>query len=138
MFSEGVYGVMGDGVAFIHFLYVMFVLIAQALIVFGVFKGWYFIRNFIFRTIHLIAIMIVAVQELIGVRCPLTVLEHHLNKLAGRNIQDDLTFLGRLLRTVTYHNFPDWAFTLMYVGFGVIVLMTMVFVRPNIPKRFFT
>ena len=135
MFSESVYGVAANITAFIHFLYVLFVVIGQIVIVIGIIKHFDFVKNFYFRMLHLIAIGIVAVQEMVGVRCPLTILEDHLNTLAGLHVEEDLTFIGRLLYSVTYYAFPDWAFTLMYVGFGVIVLITMLAFPPRFPPR---
>lgn len=132
--SESFYTFLADLTAFIHFLYVLFVVIGQIVIVIGVFRNWQFIRNIWFRVIHLIAILIVSFQEIVGLRCPLTILEDYFNKLAGRPYKEDLTFIGRLLDSLLYYQFPDWVFSLMYIGFGGLVLLTLVMFPPYTKK----
>lgn len=134
MLAPGHYGHMADIVAAIHFLYIMFVVIGQIVIIMGLFFNLAFVKSVIFRSTHLVAILIVAIQRIAGVRCPLTILENHLNTLAGRTVNPDITFLARLLRELTYYRFPSWTFTFMYVGFGVFVLLTFVLFPPKLRK----
>jgi hypothetical protein len=129
------YTILADIIKFIHFLYIIFVVGGQIVIVVGLFRKWPFVRNLVFRLTHLIAILIVSFQEIVGLPCPLTVLEDYLNKRAGRPYSGDLTFIGRILDRLIYHDIPDWIFTLMYVGFGGLVLVTIIAFPPYFKKR---
>lgn len=132
---ESLYTFLADLVAFIHLLYVLFVVLGQITIIIGVFRNWGFVRNFWFRIIHLAAILIVSFQEIFNLRCPLTILEDYLNDLAGRHYEKDLTFIGRLLNKLIYHEFPDWVFSMMYIGFGGLVLLTLIMFPPYTKRK---
>lgn len=136
MNAISIYGVLADTIAFSHLLYVMFVVFGQLLILVGWAFHWQFVRHFWFRVIHLISIAIVAVQEMKGILCPLTVLEYYFRNLAGQNVNTDLTFLMRIFRSLVFITFPDWVYTLMYIGFAVIVLGTMFIIPPRIKGAF--
>jgi hypothetical protein len=68
---------LADIVVTIHLLFMLFVLIAQVLIVAGWLLHWGWVRNFWFRLVHLGSIGVVAAQALAGIICPLTTLERH-------------------------------------------------------------
>ena len=77
--------------------------------------------------------LLVALQALLGVFCPLTVLENRLRTAAGQTAEEEITFLGRIIRHLIFYDFPGWFFTLLYVGFGVVVLGTLFLVPPEKP-----
>lgn len=68
---------MADFVALLHGAYALFVLAGTVLIVSGMFLGWHWVREPRFRTLHLAAVLFVALRSVAGVSCPLTVLEDH-------------------------------------------------------------
>ena len=96
---------------------------------------WNWVRNIPFRIIHGIAVIFVAVEALVGVLCPLTEWEHRLREMAGKTVERDLTFVAQLVRRVVFYDFPPWVFTLMYIGFGVLVVLTFIFIPPKRKKR---
>jgi hypothetical protein len=69
---------LADLVLYVHFGYVAFVVVGLVAIYAGALWGAEFVRRRWFRLLHLAAIALVVVEALIGVRCPLTTLEHHL------------------------------------------------------------
>ncbi|GAG91807.1 unnamed protein product, partial [marine sediment metagenome] len=73
----------------------------------------------------------VALESLVDVLCPLTEWEYNLRELAGQRVERDISFLGRLLRRIIFYDFPSWAFTLMYVGFGALVILTFILIPPR-------
>jgi hypothetical protein len=75
--------------------------------------------------------LLVAAESLLGVLCPLTILESRLRTAAGQRTEEEITFVGRIIRNIIFYDFPDWVFTLMYVGFGVLVLATFIFIPPR-------
>ncbi len=136
--NESIYEFLANATAFVHLLYVLFVVLGQIFIIIGAFFFWPIVRNATFRIIHFIMIAIVAVQEILGEPCPLTTLEYYFRRLAGQRWDTDLTFLMRIVRTTTFIQIPDWGYTLMYIGFAVIVLGTLILIPPKFNKNPFS
>jgi hypothetical protein len=90
------YGIAADLVVGIHVAYVAYVVLGQLAITVAAPFRWQWARNPWFRFSHLLAIGIVAYEELRGIRCPLTVWEEQLRALAGTVPTGSETFMGRL------------------------------------------
>jgi Protein of Unknown function (DUF2784) len=125
-----IYQFAADLVAAVHAAYVAFVVLGFVLIVLGVAMGWRWVRNVYFRAAHLSAILLVCVEALVGVVCPLTILEDRLRVL-GRDKPYPGSFVGYLLDQLIFYNFPHWVFTLVYLSFGALVLLTFVLAPPS-------
>jgi threonine/homoserine efflux transporter RhtA len=41
-----------------------------------------------------------------------------------------MSFLARLVRKIIFYDFPPWVFTALYVGFGALILVTFILVKP--------
>ena len=130
-----IYALLADIVVGIHFLYVMYVVLGQVAILVGWVIKARFIYHVWFRLTHLVAILIVALQAILRIPCPLTELEYFLRAKAGQTFYEGMSFLARLLRTIIFFNFAPWVFMLMYVGFGGLVLLTFIFIPPRRKKR---
>jgi len=87
--------------------------------------GWQVIRIFLFRLLHLAAILFVLAEALIGVACPLTVLE---DELRGRPAETG--FIARLLHRILYYDFPGWVFLTLYLLFALAVAASFVLIPP--------
>jgi hypothetical protein len=124
------YSFLADFVVAIHVGYVGYVVVGQLLIWLGLMLGWKWVRNPWFRITHLIAILIVAIEVVFDVRCPLTLWEEHFRVLAGEPITGE-SFLGRLFHSLLYFNAPEWFFNLLHVGCAMVVLLTFVFFPPR-------
>ncbi len=120
---------------FIHSLYVLFTVGGAACILIGALFRWRWIRNRIFRLIHLISVLFVALEASVGVLCPLTVWEYRLRSLAGQTSERDISFTGRIIRSLIFVDLPDWGFLILYLSFGGIVLFMILFIRPDPPRR---
>jgi hypothetical protein len=118
-------GWLADAVLIVHLLFVAFVVGGLAFIWIGAMCGWQFIRNFLFRVLHLAAIAFVCAEALIGVACPLTVWE---DQLRGRPAQAG--FIARFLHRVLYFDFPGWVFLTLYLLFALAVVASFVFIPP--------
>jgi hypothetical protein len=132
---SGFYALAANAIVAFHFTYVMFVVIGELTIILGWIFNWKWIRNMPFRIIHFIATLTVAIQALVKVPCPLTVWEADLRELAGQTAERDITFVARLIRSLIFFDFPDWFFLMLYVGFGAIVLITLILVPPKIKRK---
>ncbi|OQY33180.1 MAG: hypothetical protein B6241_08750 [Spirochaetaceae bacterium 4572_59] len=125
------WGLLADLIVGIHFLYVMFTVCGEALILSGGILKWQWVRNRIFRTLHLVSVLFVTLESLLGILCPLTQIEYNLRQRAGQHREESLSFVARLIRKVIFYDFPDLFFTLLYVGFGILVILTIIFIPMN-------
>ena len=116
---------LADVILVVHFAFVAFVVCGLGAIWLGAALGWRWVRNFWFRIAHLVAILFVATEALLGVMCPLTVWE---DALRGRG--SDLGFIARWIRAVMFYELPLWIFTAAYVGFALVVALTFWLVPP--------
>jgi hypothetical protein len=118
------YGFLADLVVGIHALYVAFVAFGLVAIFLGYARDWRWVRNRYFRIAHLAAILLVCVESIGGIECPLTTLENGLRLRAGQNAYA-ADFIGYWLDRLIFFDFPPWVFTLIYLGFGTVVLATL-------------
>ena len=121
---------LADIIAIIHLGYVIFVILGFILILAGVFLGWSWVRNLWFRIIHLVAIAAVAAEALLGLNCPLTVLEFELRygvSPADRRV----SFVGELIDSILYYDAPAWLFTIIYSAFAILVAITFILAPPT-------
>jgi Protein of Unknown function (DUF2784) len=124
------YRLLADLIVAVHFAYVTFVVAGQLLIWIGVLRGWRWVRNFWFRVAHLTAIVIVAIEAVCSIPCPLTVWEQSLRALGGTPTQGG-TFIGNLLHDLIFYQASEWVFTMIYVAFALMVLATFVLAPPR-------
>lgn len=131
--SETTYGLLADLVVALHVGYVGYVALGQLLVLIGWACGWKWVRNLWFRLTHLLAIAVVVYEELRDIRCPLSVWEERLRIAAGQPSTGE-TFMGRLLHSILFYDAPPWAFTVGYLGFGSLVLLTFLCCRPRVGR----
>jgi len=126
------YGLLADVLVVFHAAFVGFVVFGQLAIVIGIICRWQWVRNFWFRTIHLLCIGYVAMESLVGLACPLTIWEQELRNLAGQPNPEG-SFVGRLVHTLMFCHVEEWILDYTHIGFGVLVLLTFVLARPRLP-----
>lgn len=111
---------LADLVLVIHALIVLFIVGGLILIWIGAALERAWARNRVFRTIHIVAIGIVATLAMLDLPCPLTVLEDYLR--AGT--PGTQGFLQRWVSALLYFDLPLWVFAIAYVAFFVAVIVT--------------
>ena len=124
------YAIAADALLFVHTLFVLFVILGLLLIIVGGLKHWQWVRNPWFRLSHLAAIGFVVAQAWAGEICPLTIWENSLRRRAGETGYDS-TFIGHWLQQLLYYDAPSWVFIAAYTLFGLLVLASWWWVRPN-------
>lgn len=134
MMIKNLYSFAISTVYVIHLLYALVIVIGFILIIIGFFAGWRWIRNFIFRLIHLLMIGIVAVESMFNVECPLTWLEYKLMSLDHIR-HSAMPFIAGMADKVLYYNFPIWLFNAIYIVFGLIVVITWLIIPPLLSKN---
>lgn len=122
---------LADAILVAHFGFVVFVVLGFALVLVGAVCGWHWVRNRSFRLLHLAAILVVAVEAVVGIACPLTVWEH---ALRGPTAAPE-AFVSRWVARLLYYDFPPWVFTSVYVLFATAVAAAWHFVPPAPRKR---
>ncbi|MEM8735511.1 MAG: DUF2784 domain-containing protein [Planctomycetota bacterium] len=121
------YTLLADVVVLLHFAYVLFVILGQLAILCGYFANWNWVRNKWFRLIHFSMIAIVVVESLLSITCPLTILEDYLRLEGGQSVSGS-SFMGRCAHDLLFINLEPTQFTLLYVAFGTLVLLSFIIV----------
>ena len=120
-----------DIILITHFLYVSFVIGGLLAVWIGAFFHWQWIRNFWFRILHLIAIVFVALESVFGVVCPLTEWENKLRSSSGRAYET--SFMQHWIHKILFYQAPEYVFTAAYILFALLVLGSLVIVKPKRP-----
>jgi len=118
---------LADAVLVLHAALVVFIVGGLLAIWLGAASDWRWVRGRAFRGLHLAAIGVVALLALLGIACPLTVLEDTLRHDAGATQGFVQRWVGRLL----YYELPAWVFTVAYVAFAALVALTWRLVPPG-------
>ena len=117
---------LADVLLFVHFGIAAFIVGGLIVVWPGAALGWRWTKNPWFRYLHLAAIVFVAAEALIGMACPLTVLEDALRGSA----QPD-SFVARWVRQLLFYEAPEWVFTAAYAAWTAATLVTLALVPPR-------
>ena len=126
------YRLLADLVVLAHFAYVLFVVFGLVVILIGLAGRRSWARNFWFRSVHLGMILIVVLESIFGIACPLTTLESRFRRLGGQQPQAT-DFVERWLHAIMFFRAPPWVFATLYVAFGAAVLSTFLLAPPRRP-----
>ena len=102
--------IIADIILLIHFLIIIFVVSLFIFIPVGYKFNWKFLKNKIIRVVHISLMTIVTIESLIGVHCPLTVLE---NKFRG--VLYHTSLISRILKEIVFWQFPSYFFLIAYI-----------------------
>ena len=122
---------LADAVVVVHFSIVLFVVTGVPLVYLGVALRWTWVRSWHWRVVHLGAVLFIAAESLLGIACPLTVWE---DALRGRRPSAG-GFIERWIDRLLFYDAPPWVFTVAYVAFAALVLVTWVAVPPTRQRR---
>jgi Protein of Unknown function (DUF2784) len=127
---------LADAVLALHFAIVLFVVGGLILIVIGNIRGWHRVNMLWFRLLHLLAILIVAAEALLGIACPLTTLEFWLRAQAGAaQAAASESFVGYWLQRMLYYHAPSWVFVVAYSAFALLVVAVWFRYPPRARRR---
>jgi MFS family permease len=119
--------VLADVVLALHFAYVLFVVGGLIAIWLGHALHWRWVRNWWFRVLHFAAIALVAMEAVVGVWCPLTLLEDRLRP----GEEAGTSFVQRWLHALLFYDWPAWVFTALYLSFAAVVAGTFILLPPR-------
>ena len=120
---------LADAILILHVLFVAFVVVGLLAVYAGYFLNWRWVRNRVFRIVHLCAIGYVVIQAWLGMICPLTAWEMALRAEAGAATYSG-SFIQYWLHSLLYFTFPEWVFVVVYTVFGSLVLASWFVVKP--------
>lgn len=121
---------LADTILILHVLFVAFVVFGLFAVYVGYFLNWRWVRNRVFRIVHLCAIGYVVGQAWLGAVCPLTTWEMALRAEAGAATYSG-SFIQYWLNSLLYFTLPEWVFVVVYTLFGSLVLASWFVVRPR-------
>lgn len=121
---------LADTIVVVHLGIVVFVVVGELLVLLGGALRWSWVRGMVFRSVHLAVVLFVALEGAFGVLCPLTRWEHDLRVRAGQTARNG-SFVGRLAHDLLFVDVPLPVLNACYVAFGVLVLASLVLVRPR-------
>ncbi len=124
------YLLLANVILLAHVLVVAFVVLGLPVILLGGYLRWGWVRNWWFRTIHLLAIGIVIAESWLGLICPLTEWESRSRAAAGGNAYSG-SFIQHWLHELLFYDFEPWVFTAAYTAFGVLVFISWLLVPPK-------
>ena len=119
--------ILGDAVMVIHFIYIAIVVVGLAIIWVGAACGWRWVRNPWFRVIHSLMIGIVVAESIVGFECPLTTWENDLKQAAGMESNEGGFIATWMHKVIFYEGCTEednWKFTVAYIAFGSLVLLS--------------
>lgn len=127
------YYLLSKLVAFVHLLYVLFIFLGLFYIYLGQVLKLKSIRNPYFRIFHMIAMIIVAIQQYFMINCPLTILEKKLLILAEKPIYSG-AFIPHLLHR--YHfNIATEHYLPLYVSLSLLFILSFIIIPPRFKKK---
>jgi hypothetical protein len=125
------YAILADAILLLHFAFVLFVIGGLITIWAGFFARWKFVRNPWFRLGHLLAMGVVVAESVCGVICPLTTWEADLRLKAGEAPSYAGSFIQHWVHRVMFFEVPESAFTVIYIVFFALIVLSLVVVRPR-------
>ena len=117
-----------------HILIIAFNVFGLIAIPLGAWRGWQWVRIFWWRALHLAALLVVAVQALLGSLCFLTIWQGELQEAAGRQGYR-LPLIQTWVNHLLFWHLPMFFFTTIYVLIWIGALLLWWKVPPVLPWR---
>jgi len=129
------YAFLADLILVAHFLFVLFIVFGLVLIWLGYFLNLNFVRNPLFRVLHLLGMGFVLVLTFLDKWCPLTVWENQLRLKAGQDIRYQASCVAYWIHRVLYFELNPVAFKTIYGLFFLALLLSLIVVSPKRRER---
>ncbi len=99
-----------DIVLSIHFIIAFFIVSLFFVIPFGYKFKWNWIKNRKLRLFHIILMFFVTLETILGITCPLTIIENDL-----RGIMTSNSFINTWISKILFFDFPNEYFLITYI-----------------------
>jgi len=117
---------IADLILMLHVMVVVFNVGGLLAILIGAPLGWSWVRNRGFRITHVAMMSFVTLEAVLGVSCPLTVLEDWLRGVSGQQ-----SFVQRWAGALIYWDAPLWVFTVVYLLVTILIVVAWKIVPPR-------
>ena len=121
---------LADLIFILHAGVVLFNVGGLLLIAIGGALDWAWVRHRGFRIAHVSLMAFVTVEAILGMTCPLTLLEDWL-----RGVATEQSFVQRWVSALIYWSAPPWVFALLYIVFLLAVFAAWLAWPPLASKR---
>jgi hypothetical protein len=125
------YEFLANLVLLVHFALVLFAVLGFLFIWVGFFLRWAWVRNPVFRTLHLLFVGVVLLQALDNRICPLTTWENELRLRAGQDIRYQQSFIEYWIHRLMFYDFAPATFQIGYAAFFLLLVLSLAIVRPH-------
>jgi hypothetical protein len=112
-----------------HFAIVFFIASGFFLIPIGYKFSWIWVKNLKLRTCHCGMMIFVTLETLLGITCPLTLIENNL-----REINESTSFISYWIFQIIYWDLPSQFFIILYCVVLVWTFLLWKFFPPIIKK----
>ena len=110
---------IADVVLLIHFGLAAFITVGFFIIPLGYRLGWTWIKKRNLRLLHLFLMGVITTETIVGLRCPLTVLENMF-----RHVDYSMSFMSYWGAEILYWALPSQVFVLLYsLCFGWVLIL---------------
>jgi len=120
------HSLLADIILITHLCVAGFIVLGLASIWTYRWHGWTWTRNLRFRLLHAAAIVIVALESVLGIQCPLTRWEDTLRGDAAAT-----GFIQRWASHLLYYDFPTTVFTATYLAVAAATLLAWMQLPPR-------
>ncbi len=121
---------LADLTACVHLLFVTLVVWGEGLILLGAALGWEWVRDPVFRCLHLGLVAFVGVNDVLGNICFLTIWENRLRAKAGQQ-RSDRSFIGKVVHSLLMCDLDERTLRRIRLTFFAVVVVTFVAVWPD-------
>lgn len=121
---------IADFILMLHVMVVVFNVGGLLAIFIAAPLGWSWVRNRKFRITQVAMMSFVSLEAILGVSCPLTVLEDWLRGVSGRQ-----SFVQRWAGALIYWDAPPWVFTALYLLVMMLIVAAWKIVPPRPPVQ---
>jgi hypothetical protein len=125
------YLLAADMVVLVHLGIAAFIVLGFCLIWIGYFVGWQWIYNRKFRLAHLILMAIVTLESIIGLTCPLTILEDRLRSPGTDPADMREFFIQDMVHRILFYDIDIQLFTVGYIVFFIAICLTLRLIPPT-------
>ena len=112
-----------------HFCIFLFMILSFFLIPLGYFQKWKWVKNKYYRLIHLILMGIIFIETILGLMCPLTILENFL-----RNNIEINNKITQIIHQIMYWDLPTYQFIILYLLSLLYLIFLWFFFKPDFKK----
>ena len=128
------YRLLADLILIVHFSFVSYVVLGLLFIWIGFFCRLRCVRNPYFRATHLLAMVVVVMESVLGFVCPLTTWERDLRIMAGDGEYYKTSFMQHWIHKVLFFDLEPETFTIIYCVFFLALLLSLILIRPRPPR----